>query len=324
MTSHIAASLTAAAVAALLASQVRAQTTAGTVDSHIAAAKAAAGTEHVALFEAICGPAPGPPPAGAGIHRVPDRATWHAEPVRVFDNLYYVGEKEDSAWAVVTSDGIMIIDTIWPYSVKDEIVGGLKKLGFDPARIKYAIVSHAYIDHIGGARFLRDNYGTRIVMSAADWDFTEKSRGLQPAIKPKRDVVVADGDKLTLGDTTLSIYLTPGQTPGTISLLVPVKDGGRPHLVATWGGTSFNFELAAANFQTYINSAVRYRDIVAKSGADVLLSNHPTFDGSHRKLPAMASRKAGDPHPYVVGNESVQRYVRVAEECARANLLRLK
>jgi hypothetical protein len=38
----------------------------------------------------------------------------------------------------------------------------------------------------------------------------------------------------------------------------------------------------------------------------------------------MATRKAGDPHPYVIGNEAVQRYVKVAEECARANLLRLK
>src|SRR6266436_3927351 len=175
MTLYIAASLTAAAVAALLVSQAHAQTTASTVDSHIAASKAAAGTDHVALFEATCGPAPGPPPMGTGIHRVPDRGTWHAEPVKVFDNLYYVGEKEFSAWAVVTSGGIIIIDTIWPYSVEDEIVGGLKKLGFDPAQIKYAIVSHAHIDHIGGARFLQNTYGTRIVMSAADWDLTEKT-----------------------------------------------------------------------------------------------------------------------------------------------------
>jgi metallo-beta-lactamase class B len=202
----------------------------------------------------------------------------------------------------------------------------LKKLGFDPARIKYAIVSHAHIDHIGGAKFLQDTYGTRIVMSAADWDFTEneKSPLLPAAIKPKRDVMVADGDKLTLGDTTLSIHLTPGHTPGTISLLIPVKDSGRPHLAATWGGTSFNFELTAANFQTYINSAAKYHEVVAKSGADVLLSNHTIFDGSRTKLPAMATRKAGDPHPYVIGNDSVQRYVKVAEECAWANLSRLK
>jgi metallo-beta-lactamase class B len=324
-TSHTTASLTAAAVTAtLLGAPVLAQTTAGTVDSHIAVAKAAAGTEHVALFDALCRPASGPPPTATGPRPVPERATWHDEPVRVFDNLYYVGEKEYSAWAVVTSDGIIVIDTIWVHSVEDEIVGGLKKLGFDPAKIRYAIVSHAHIDHIGGAKFLQDTYGTRIVMSAADWDFTEKSSRLPAELKPRRDVVVADGDKLTLGDTTLSINLTPGHTPGTISLLVPVKDGGRSHLVATWGGTGFNFELTEANFQTYIGSAVKYHEVVARSGADILLSNHTIFDGSRTKLPAMATRKAGDPHPYVIGNDAVQRYVKVAEECARANLLRLK
>ena len=325
MTSHAIASLTAAGIAAaLLGTQVQAQTSAGTVESHIAAAKAAAGSEHVALFDGLCRPAPGPTPAASGPRPVPDRSTWHYEPVKVFDNLYYVGEKEYSAWAVVTSDGIIVIDTIWAHSVEDEIVGGLKKLGFDPAKIKYAIVSHAHIDHIGGAKFLQDTYGTHIVMSAADWDFTEKSTRLPDAIKPKRDIVVADGEKLTLGDTTLSINFTPGHTPGTISLLIPVKDGGRPHLVATWGGTGFNFELTEANFQTYISSAVRYHDVVVKSGADILLSNHTIYDGSRTKMPAMATHKAGDPHPYVIGNDAVQRYVKVAEECARANLLRLK
>jgi metallo-beta-lactamase class B len=325
MTSHAIGSLAAAGIAAALFSgSAIAQQGAGTVDSHVAAAKAAAGTEHTALFDAICKPAPGPVQAGSGPRPVPELSTWHYDPVKVFDNLYYIGEQEFSAWAVVTSAGIIVIDTIWAYSVEDEIVGGLKKLGFDPANIKYAIVSHAHIDHIGGARFLQDTYGTRIVMSAADWDFAEKTTRLPDAIKPKRDVVVADGEKLTLGDTTLTMYLTPGHTPGTISLMIPVKDGGQPHLVATWGGTAFNFELTEANFQTYIDSAVRYQPIVARSGADILLSNHTIFDGSKTKLPAVATRKAGEAHPYVVGNESIQRYVKVAEECARANQLRLK
>ena len=79
-----------------------------------------------------------------------------------------------------------------------------------------------------------------------------------------------------------------------------------------------------ATFETYINSAVRYREVVAKSGADIMLSNHPNNDGSHTKLPAMATRKPGDPNPYVIGNDKAQGYVKVAEECARANLLRLK
>src|SRR5436309_8945934 len=110
-------------------------------ESHIATAKAAAGTEHVALFEGLCERQPGPPPARTEPREVPERSTWYHEPVKVFDNLYYVGEKEYSAWAVTTSAGIIVIDTIWSHSVEDEIVGGLKKLGLDPANIKIALVS---------------------------------------------------------------------------------------------------------------------------------------------------------------------------------------
>ena len=314
----------AALFAALFAVQATAQSTTGTVESHVAAAKAAAGTEHVALFNSLCRPASGPAPAATGPRQTPERSTWHYEPVKAFDDLYYLGEKDYSAWALVTSQGIIGIDTIFAYSVEDEIVGGLKKLGFDPANIKYAIVSHAHIDHIGGAKYLQDTYGTRIVMSAADWEFAEKSPRLPASIKPRRDMVVTDGQKLTLGDKSIEIHLTPGHTPGTVSLIYPVRDGGTPHTVATWGGTGFNFELTPATFETYINSAVRYREAVAKSGADIMLSNHPNNDGSHTKLPAMATRKAGDPNPYVIGNDAAQRYVKVAEECARANLLRLK
>jgi metallo-beta-lactamase class B len=295
-----------------------------TAESHLAAAKAAAGADHVELFEATCVREPGPPPALTGPREVPERSTWHYEPVKVFDNLYYIGEKEYSAWAVVTSDGIIVIDTIWSHSVEDEIVGGLKKLGFDPAQIKYALVSHAHIDHIGGAKYLQEKFGTHIVMSAADWDFAEASTRLPAEIKPKRDVVATEGYKLTLGNTTLTLHLTPGHTPGTISTIFTVQDGGKPHTVATWGGTSFNFQPSPQGFQTYINSAVSYEDVVKKAGPDIILSNHTIFDGSLAKFAALAARKPGDPHPFVVGQDSVQRYVKVAEECARAQLLQLK
>ena len=309
-----------------------------TPDSHVAVARAAAGQEYTALFNQLCPAAPAAPQAqggqggargarGAGANAAapqgqrrgaPDSSTWHAEPVKVFDNLYFVGMTEYSAWAVVTSQGIIVIDTIYDYSVEDEIVGGLRKLGFDPANIKYAIVSHAHTDHSGGARYLQDKFGTRIVLSAADWDLFESNT--PEAARPKRDIVATEGYKLTLGDTTLTLDLTPGHTPGTISTIIPVRDQGRPHVVAEWGGTAFNFTPSAAAFQTYIDSAKRFSDIVTRAGVDVIISNHTNYDGSKTKLPALAARKAGDAHPYVVGNESVKRYLKVAEECATARL----
>src|SRR5437773_3476625 len=148
MTSHAIRSLAAAglAVAALGGHEATGQSP-NTIEGHIAAAKAAAGTDHARLFESLCvSPSAGPntaPPRPA-----PEKSTWLVDPVRVFDNLYFVGEKEYSAWAVNTSQGIILIDTIWDYSIEDAVVGGLRRLGLDPAQLKYAIVSHGHIDHV--------------------------------------------------------------------------------------------------------------------------------------------------------------------------------
>jgi metallo-beta-lactamase class B len=304
------------------------------VAAHVNAAKAAAGKDFEGVFNRVCAAprapsaptATSPRPSGP-----PERSTWYAEPVKVFDNLYFVGQSEYSAWAVTTSEGIIIIDTVFDYSVETAVAGGLTKLGLDPKQIKYAIVSHGHGDHSGGAKYLQDTFGARIVLSAEDWDLLERSNGT----KPKRDVVATDGMKLTLGDTTLTLYVTPGHTLGTLSTVIPVKDNGRAHIAVEWGGTAFNWMnnngrgyITAARpakfwFDHYIESSARFRDIAKRSGADVLIANHTIFDGSKTKLPAMATRKPSDPHPYVIGADGVQRYMTVVNECAQAGLARV-
>jgi metallo-beta-lactamase class B len=313
---------------ALTCTVARGQSAGDTVEAHVAAARAAAGPEQIGPINLCNAPAPAGAQRGRGAAPPgpPDRAQWHAEPVKVFDNLYFVGQTEYSAWAVTTSAGIILVDAIWDYSIEDEVVGGLKKLGLDPATIKYVLVSHGHLDHAGGAKLLQDRFGARVIMSAADWDLI--GRNTQSWPKPKRDMVATDGQKLTLGDTTLTLYLTPGHTPGTISTLIPVKDRGVPHVVAEWGGTGFNFTVTPDQperywFETYIKSAERFRDAAARAGADALIANHTNLDGSKTKLPAVAARKAGDPNPYVIGADGVRRYLTVADECAKAGLLRL-
>ena len=107
-----------------------------------------------------------------------------------------------------------------------------------------------------------------------------------------------------------------------------MRDQGRPHVAAEWGGTGFNFTITPDKprrywFETYANSADHFRDAVKKSGADVLIANHPNQDDAHAKLAALAKRKPGDPNPYVIGNDSVVRYLTMVGECARAGLARL-
>jgi metallo-beta-lactamase class B len=317
--------------AGLAVATASSQSAPDTVEAHVAAAKAAAGQHHTGLFNAVCAAATQPPAApqrgqaaGGRGQQPPDRAQWYAEPVKVFDNLYFVGQTEWSAWAVTTSEGIIIIDTIFEYAVEEEVAGGLRKLGLDPNNIKYVIVSHGHRDHSGGAKFLQDRFGARVIMSAADWDLLDRNT-TDPA-KPRRDMVATDGQKLTLGDTTLTLYITPGHTAGTISTLIPVKDNGRPHVVAEWGGTLFGnaTQRTPENLRTYVASAERFQDIVAKAGADVIISNHTVYDGSKTKLPALSTRRPGDPHPYVIGRDATRAYLTVAEECAKAALASLK
>ncbi|HET7158628.1 MAG TPA: MBL fold metallo-hydrolase, partial [Burkholderiales bacterium] len=216
------------------------------------------------------------------------RAMWYAEPAKVFDNLYFVGGKIHSAWALTTREGIILIDTIYPYNSEELIVGGMKKVGLDPKDIKYVVVSHAHQDHIGGAEMLQKRYGTRVVMSAPDWELVEKYPNRFKTMAPKRDIVATDGMKLTLGDSTVSIWFTPGHTDGTISFTFQVLDRAKPVNVVYSGGTALVYEWhtpewSIRNMQTYINSQRHLATKAKETGATVLISNHSEFDNAYNK-----------------------------------------
>ena len=322
----------------------RAQT--ATPESHEAAARAAAyapGNDFTWIFDRNCGEfsrnaisAPDPAPAGTAAapapRTIPPREAWYAPPVKVFDNLYYIGSKEWTRpdgrtsqglamWAVTTSEGIILHDTAFDYMVDAEIVDGLRQMGLDAADIKYVIVSHAHSDHYFGAKTLQDRYGARIIMSEADWNVVATDNS-PPEVKPRKDMVATDGMELTLGDTTLMIYLTPGHTPGTISTLIPLKDGDRWHLGSIWGGNAMNpryWPERSEGLEIYGGSAERFRDIAARARVDVFLASHTNHDKTVDKMNGLRFRDPGDPHPFVDA-EAVGRHLTVVGECARAQL----
>jgi metallo-beta-lactamase class B len=302
----------------------------------VAAAKRLAGTDFAGSFARICvapdnlttrAPAAG---RGAAAPRpAPDRATWYAKPYKVFDNLYWVGTKIHNSWALKTSQGFIIIDTLFDYASEPEIVEGLKALKLDPRQIKYVIISHAHGDHDQGAALLQSQFGARVVMGAPDWETTLKRDASYAGGVPKRgpnDISVGpEGATLTLGDTTVNIIATPGHTPGTLSLTFPVKDHGRALTVAYSGGTAFNFPRAAENFQIYEDSQKKMGAAAAAAGATVLISNHTEFDGAwDRVRAAQVPRGAGEPHPFEVGADAIHRYFEMTADCAEAQRLSMK
>ena len=308
----------------LFGSSAFAQNTADAIDSHLLAARIAAGFDFTGTLARLCVATKGAPNALLDVAPgpAPDRSTWFAEPAKVFDNLYFVGSRIHSSWALTGNEGIILIDTLWTYNSEEEIVGGLKKLGLDPAKVKYVIISHSHPDHVGGAKLMQDRYGSRIVMGGPDWDSIDKSVNGYPGGKPKRDIVADDGQKITLGDISVTLIATPGHTPGTLSMLFTVKDNGTPLTVAYSGGTAFNFAFTPAIFDVYIKSQKKMAAAAASANATILMSNHSEFDSAYTKIRMLASRKPGEPHPFVVGKDGVAHYFTVTGECAQAARLK--
>lgn len=268
------------------------------------------------------------PPYVTDLSKAPQRESWYADPAKVFDNFYFVGGKVHSAWALTTREGIILFDTIYPYNSEELIIGGMKKLGLDPKDIKYLLVSHAHADHIGGAEMIQKRYGPRVVMDGRDWDLLDTYPNRFKTMSPKRDIVATDGMRITLGDTTVTMWSTPGHTVGTISFTFPVLDRGRRLNVVYSGGTALVFEAhlpgpGIKNLQTYIESQRHLAAKAKETGATVLLSNHSEFDYAANKNRMLASRGNG-PHSFEMNADAVQRYFRVAENCARAAQLRLE
>src|SRR5262245_1995696 len=317
-----------------IASQGYAQ--AARAQAHVVAAKAAAagpGENFDGTFTAICkerkpgeqGAPTAAEPANFAERPIPTRAEWYVEPVKVFDNLYNVGTSFH-VWAVNTSQGIILLNSGKDYSA-DGVFEGLRKMGLDPANVKYVIILAPHDLHYGSAKRFQDQYGSHVMLSEKDWSIIERTKYVPAALKPKKDMVVTDGQKLTLGDTTLTIYLTPGHGPGSLSILVPLKDGSDRHVGMLIGGRDWNYEEEGLFYfsseeeamRAWKASAIRLRDIATKAGVDVFLATRSNHDNTAKKVAALKVRKPGSPHPYVEKG-AVGRYLNIISECMDAQL----
>ena len=284
--------------------------------AHVTAAKNDALFDWVGVLARNC-LAPKVGPAIGNYGTDPGHDVYYAEPQKVFDNLYFLGTKFHTSWALKASAGIILIDTLYNYAVGPEIVDGLKRVGLNPADVKYVLITHGHSDHDEGATYFQEKYGAHVVLGAGDWDQLAKAKRPMPGGTPKRDLVAEDNGKITLGDTTVITVLTPGHTPGAYGLIFQVTDQGKPITVAYASGTAFS-GYSRTFFDTFIASQKKLADVAAAAGATVLISNHTAFDDAWTKSRLAAWRPKGEPNPFVVGATGVANYFKVMEECSLA------
>jgi len=160
-------------------------------------------------------------------------------PFKVMDNVYYVGPGSVSVWLVPTSAGLILFDTAQePYV--DYVIDNIRKVGFDPKNIKYILLTHGHLDHFGGANKIKALSGARVALTEGDWNFMEQQAKARPPKAgdepPARDMVIKEGDTITLGDTKVKVYVLPGHTPASPAYELTVYDNKKPYKGFVFGG----------------------------------------------------------------------------------------
>lgn len=218
-------------------------------------------------------------------------------PFKIFDNLYYVGNDWVSSYLLTTSDGLILIDALYG-KYPSHILESVHDLGFDAKQIKYILCTHAHYDHYEGADTLQRLTHARVGMTDPDWQMVEGKikTGLE-SVKAHliRDLVIRDGDSLSLGNTTLKFYETPGHTLGVLSLAFPVRDGNNIYKAFVFGGVGQNFS-GVPQTEMYIKSIDR---LLKMKDVEVNISNHPSTGKIFERAELLKQRKPGQVNPFV-------------------------
>lgn len=253
------------------------------------------------------------------------------QPAKVFDNLYAIPSspiQQTTVWAITTSAGIILIDAGYPGST-ETILGNLRKVGLDPAQVKYILLGHGHGDHYAAALYFQERYGAHVGAAAPDWDLMHRppAPGAPVAADapppPKRDLVLKEGEAVKLGDQTVDVIEIPGHTPGSLAFIFNVREGRATHTAGLFGGTVLDQpRITTPGLNQYLGSIDHYLGFAKQRKVDVEIQNHALFDDTPGRLTRLAARRPGEPNPFVMTTDRYANLWTLMQECIRSEIAR--
>ena len=165
-----------------------------------------------------------------------------------------------------TGDGLILIDPGYANTLY-LVVDSIHRLGFDPRDIRYIINTHWHGDHAEATAAMADLSGAKTLIGHLD---AEKAKQFfQP------DILLKEGDTLTLGNTAISFMETPGHTRGTVSFFFDTREDGKTYRVGMFGGAGANTMVKGK--LDYPGAREDYRASVhrlQREHVDVFIGNH--------------------------------------------------
>lgn len=165
------------------------------------------------------------------------------EPFRMADGLYYVGDRKVCVHLLETAEGLILLDSGFFHS-PPLLLESIRKLGFDPADVRWILHTHEHFDHFGAAELFRKQYGTKLAISAAGAASLRENpgralmawEGMSDSDIPVFDYELQDGEIFRFGGREIRCQLTPGHALGVMSFFFDVTDGGKTYLAGLFGG----------------------------------------------------------------------------------------
>lgn len=228
------------------------------------------------------------------------------EPFRIIGNVYYVGASEVTSFLIATPKGHILLDGGYETTAA-QIKENVEKLGFKLEDVKYLINSQAHYDHAGGLAQLKRLTGAQMFASETDkillerggkGDFHLGDWGTFEAVTV--DKTVKDGEKISLGGTTVKAVLTPGHTKGCTTWTLVVQENDRKYKIVFVGSTtSPDYKLKGnEKYPTIVADFEKTFRVLKRLKADVFLASHGSFfdlPGKSEKL----KNKESSANPFV-------------------------
>ncbi len=217
-------------------------------------------------------------------------------PHKIVGNLYYVGTRSLASFLIVTPQGDILINSTYERTVP-VVKASVEKLGFKFSDIKILLGSHAHGDHMEGDALVKELTGAQVMALAEDIPALKTMR--TPSGKPRPEYkVLHDGDKVTLGGTTLVAHLTPGHTRGCTTWTASIEDGGKSYDVVIIGSMGVNQGTRLMNNPQVPDIAEEYlRGFRVLRGlkCDIPLGSHPGMYNLAEKY----SKLGKGPNPFI-------------------------
>ena len=250
-------------------------------------------------------------------------------PVKLFDDLYFIGNKLVGSWVIPTSEGLVLIEGSaevdhWENCLKP----GLDELGLGNEKVLALLLTHGHMDHYAGCDHIQRATGCDVCLTVEDTMYmstgseNRKANFEQNIPVPMVTRVLTPGEDLVFGDHVISVLDGAGHTPGCLNYSMEVHEGEETHRFVMMGGYGifgpgawpkeeypYGIDYAVKHAFMFATCCARTWEYAKANNCDVFLNPHPHLCNMYDLAEENRNRRPGEKNAFVIGKDGVRQWL---------------